>query len=360
MPPPTIRGRRRSIDAVTAWLLLVAALVVVMVLVGGFTRLSRAGLSIVEWDPVAGVLPPIGQQAWQESFTLYQQTPEYQLVNQGMSLADYQSIFYIEWFHRLLGRVAGLLVVFPLLWFMVRRRLTLRESVPYWGVVALFGLQGAVGWVMVASGLVDRPAVSHIRLTIHLLTALTLLAVVVWMALNRIRAARGGEAAGVSQSTRRWAWIVFSAVVIQIGWGGFVAGLKAGHVSDTWPLMFGRWVPAGLLARSPWWVNFFEAVGSHWFHRWFAFVVLTLAVVLARKIYRDPAATRALRSAAWWLPAVVSAQIVLGVGVVLFGVPKWLALTHQATAVAVFITALVIAHGTYSRSKAGSMAPSAT
>lgn len=334
---------RKTIDIVTAWLLLVATLVATMVLVGGFTRLSRAGLSVVEWDAVTGVVPPIGEQAWQESFALYQQTPEYRIVNQGMDLAGYKEIFYIEWFHRLLGRIAGLLVVFPLLWFMVRRRLTFRQSLPYWGVVALFGVQGAVGWVMVASGLVDRPAVSHIRLTIHLLTALTLLAIVLWMALTRMRAARG-DTARVSKSLSGWAWVTFAVVVTQIAWGGFVAGLKAGHVANTWPLMLGRWVPSGLLAHNPWWTNFFEALGSHWFHRWFAFVVLTMAIVLAVKVWRESAASRMLRSAAIWLVVAVSVQITFGIGVVLYGVPRWLALTHQGIAVTVFIIAVVIVH----------------
>ena len=155
-PVPTHRDLA-SRDPITRWLLLVASLIVIMVIVGGYTRLSRAGLSIVEWDVVTGVLPPIGEEAWQESFEAYQQTPEYQLVNEGMTLSEYKQIYYIEWAHRLIGRIAGMLVVLPLLWFMWKKYITPRESIKYWLVAVGFGIQGAIGWVMVSSGLEDRP-----------------------------------------------------------------------------------------------------------------------------------------------------------------------------------------------------------
>ncbi|MCP4222272.1 MAG: heme A synthase, partial [Actinomycetia bacterium] len=153
-----------SADPITRWLLMVAALVVAMVLVGGFVRLSRAGLSIVEWDVVTGILPPIGDAAWDQSFAEYQQTPEYRLVNNGMSLGEYQHIFYIEWAHRLIARIIGLMVALPLVWFIRKGFLSVRESLRYWGIVALFGAQGLMGWLMVSSGLRDRPSVSHFRL----------------------------------------------------------------------------------------------------------------------------------------------------------------------------------------------------
>lgn len=336
-------------DPITRWLFLVAALIVIMVVVGGFVRLSRAGLSIVEWDVVTGVVPPIGETAWQESFAEYQQTPEYQLVNEGMTLGDYQRIFYYEWAHRLIGRIAGFLVIGPLVWFMWKRRLSLRESIRYWAVVALFGVQGAVGWVMVASGLKDRPVVSHFRLTIHLLMAVLLLGIVLWMALDRIRAADRTAATGtpMGTGTRRLSWTLMAALLLQLSYGGLVAGLKAGHVSDTWPLMFGRLIPSGLLSGySPWWRNLYEALASHWIHRWFAFVVAGIAVALYLRIRRERTGWIAPRAANWLLLAV-GGQITLGILVVLLGVPKWFAVAHQGLGIILFSIVVVLAHQAY-------------
>jgi cytochrome c oxidase assembly protein subunit 15 len=338
-----------SADVIIRWLLMVAALVFVMVAVGGFVRLSRAGLSIVEWNVVAGVLPPIGDTAWVSSFGDYQQTPEYQLVNYGMSLGDYQRIFYIEWAHRLIARIAGLLVIIPLIWFLWTRRLTFRASLRYWAVAALFGLQGAIGWMMVSSGLNDRPVVSHFRLTIHLLAALVLFGTVLWMALDLIDARdtnhRSSERVG-SSGTRVLAWTLLVVVFVQIAYGGLVAGLRAGHVSDTWPLMFGRLIPSNLLTvTEPWWSNLYEPLGAHWVHRWLAFLVAALAVSLFFVILRHRADVHALNVAANSLLIVVTTQIVMGIGVVVFGVPDWLALAHQANGVVIFGLSLVIVHG---------------
>lgn len=344
-------GIRRPVvpsDPITRWLLMVAILVIGLVTVGGFVRLSRAGLSIVEWDAVTGIVPPIGDAAWQRSFAGYQQTPEYQLVNSGMDLADYQHIFYIEWAHRLIARIAGLLVVLPLLWFMRKGLLSPRDSLRYWIVAALFGVQGAIGWAMVSSGLRDRPSVSHFRLTIHLLAALALLSIVLWMALDRMGASRPAdphERSGRSGASRTLSLVLLAVVVAQIGYGGLVAGLRAGYVSNTWPLMFGQLVPLDVLtARHPWWVNLSEAAGSHWIHRWMAFVVAGVAVALFVAIQRERSDSRVLRAAAGWLLAAVSLQIGLGIGVVILGVPKWLALAHQGVGVALFCISLVIAH----------------
>jgi cytochrome c oxidase assembly protein subunit 15 len=338
-----------SADVIIRWLVMVAGLIVVMVVVGGFVRLSRAGLSIVEWNVVAGVLPPIGDTGWASSFADYQQTPEYQLVNYGMSLADYQRIFYIEWAHRLIARIAGLLVIIPLIWFLWTKRLTVRASLRYWAVAALFGAQGAIGWMMVSSGLDDRPVVSHFRLTIHLLTALALLGIVLWMALDLVDTRdtrhRSSERVG-SYGTRVLAWILLAVVLMQIAYGGLVAGLRAGHVSNTWPLMFGRLIPSNLLTASePWWSNLYEPLGSHWVHRWLAFIVAAVAISVFIVIRRNRSNVNVLRCASLWLVIVVTAQIVMGIGVVLFGVPSWLALAHQANGVALFMITVLIAHG---------------
>jgi len=339
-------------DPVTMWLLLVALLVVVMVIVGGYTRLSRAGLSIVEWDVVTGILPPIGQEAWEESFELYQQTPEYQLVNTGMTVSAYKQIFYIEWSHRLIGRIAGMLVVIPLLWFMWRRIVTPRESIGYWLVAAGFGIQGAIGWVMVSSGLQDRPAVSEFRLTIHLLAALTLLGIVLWMALDRIEAARARSAYRSSRSIRVLSWAVFATVIVQIAYGGLVAGLKAGHLSNTWPHMFGYLIPGGMLATADSaFLSLFEPLASHWIHRWFAFVVAALAVAMFVVVRRRAKSDHRLEPLTMWLLVVIGTQISLGVTVILLGVPKYFALLHQVVGITVFCISLLIAHAVESRSR---------
>lgn len=340
------RTHRRALqDPVTRWLLLVALLVIVMVVLGGYTRLSRAGLSIVEWDVVTGVLPPIGQDAWEESFELYQQTPEYQLVNVGMTISAYQEIFYIEWAHRLIGRIAGMLVVVPLLWFMWKRIVTPRESIRYWLIAAGFGMQGAIGWAMVSSGLVDRPVVSEFRLTIHLLAALALLGFVLWMAFDRINGVRPRSEHNLSRSIRVLSWAVFASVLVQISYGGLVAGLKAGHLSNTWPLMFGRFVPSGILttADTPL-LSLFEPLGTHWIHRWFAFFVVALAVGLAVAVWRRAGRDRRLKRFTIWLLGVIAIQIALGVTVILLGVPKYFALLHQFVGIAVFCVSLLIAH----------------
>jgi len=332
-------------DPITVWLLVVGALVIVMILVGGFVRLSRAGLSIVEWDVVTGVVPPIGAEAWEESFAQYQLTPEYQLVNEGMTLGEYQRIFYLEWAHRLIARIAGMIVVLPLVWFMIRGMLGWRGSLRYWAVAALFGLQGAIGWIMVSSGLQDRPVVSDVRLTIHLLTAVTLLGIVLWMALNRLE--RDGAIAKITpvpRSVRLLSWTVLVTVVIQIGYGGLVAGLKAGYLSNTWPLMFGQWIPSGwLTVADTWWLSMIEPLGAHFIHRWFAFVVAAATLALSIVVMRQPRNPALDRSTAWLVAGVV-AQITLGVSVVLLGVPKWFALAHQGLGVVVFCISLIIVH----------------
>mgnify|MGYP001814386449 FL=1 len=330
---------------------MVAALVIVMVVVGGFVRLSRAGLSIVEWDVVTGVIPPIGDAAWEQSFAEYQLTPEFQMVNRDMSLGDYQRIFYYEWAHRLIARLAGLFVVIPLLWFMWKKRLGLRESLRYWAIAGLFGVQGTIGWIMVSSGLRDRPAVSHFRLTIHLLAALLLLAIGGWMALSRIRSQRNPDdaAATITRTGRALSWTLMGVVVLQIAYGGLVAGLKAGHMSNTWPLMYGNLIPPKLLtAFEPWWRGLVEPVGSHWVHRWLAFVVAGVALALIGTALRDGTSKGKLRGTLIWLSTALTAQIVLGIYVVLLGVPKWLALAHQGVGVIVFCVALVLIHESHS------------
>ncbi len=331
--------------AVRAWLWTVAALIAAMVVVGGFVRLSRAGLSIVEWDAVTGVVPPLSEAAWQDAFAQYQQTPEGRTVNAAMTIDGYRRIYLIEWFHRLLARLAGLAVLVPLLVFLARRTIPWRASLPYWAVVVGFGLQGLLGWLMVASGLVDRPSVSHFRLTAHLLAALALLAFTLWLAM----AGRSvvAAAAHAAPSARRLRWLgrgLAIVVTLQIAWGGLVAGLKAGHASDTWPRMFDQLVPDGLLSAGPtWWHSLVEVpLGVHFVHRWLAWVVLAAALALAVAARRAGTAPVARPAAA--LAALVAVQIGLGVAVVVQRVPLPLALLHQATGVAVFALTVIVVH----------------
>jgi len=331
----------QSHKAVTVWLFIVAALVAVMVVVGGYVRLARAGLSIVEWNPITGVIPPLTEQAWQAEFAKYQQTPEFKLMNPTMTLDGYRRIFYLEWAHRLIARLAGLVVVLPLAWFLWRRIIPWRRAGIYMLIAALFAFQGFLGWYMVASGLVDRPHVSHYRLTIHLLTALTLLALTLWVALGRAYGQPDrGRPSGPGVA-------VLAIVVLQIAYGGLVAGLKAGKVSNTWPLMGGALVPADLLSSAgSWLASLLEGPATvHFIHRWLAFVVLAIALwFYFRHRGGETAVGRQIRAGALLLVAVIALQIALGIGVVLFGVPIGLALLHQATALAMFTVAVYLNH----------------
>ena len=245
-----------NVRMIRRWLLIVCGLVVFMVLFGGYVRLTRSGLSIVEWNVITGIVPPTSEADWQAEFAKYQESPEFEHVNADMTLSEYKFIFYNEYIHRLVARFAGLIVVLPFFWFLAKGIIPWRKSAIYWVVVILFGLQGAMGWYMVSSGLVDRPAVSHYRLTAHLLLALLLLSIAFlqWLHLDNRRA---WHASGLL-----WvAGLVVGLIIIQISYGGLVAGLKAGYVSDTWPLMYGAWLPAGIFsALDPWWRNLVEAL----------------------------------------------------------------------------------------------------
>src|SRR3990172_3343918 len=226
--------------AVMNWLFIFTFIVGFLVVFGGFVRLTRAGLSIVEWNPVSGALPPMGEAAWQQEFIKYQQTPEFKQVNLDMTLEEYQYIFYIEWIHRFIARFAGLVYAIPVFYFLFTKTIPLNDFGIYFVMGLLFIAQAFAGWIMVASGLVDRPAVSHFNLTIHLLLALSLLGLSLWTAL--------GHKYGFPDQNKKAKWslpsqlalLSFILLIIQISYGGMTAGLKAGHVSDTWPLMLDR------------------------------------------------------------------------------------------------------------------------
>ena len=329
--------------AVIIWLFAVAALVGLMVVVGGYVRLTRAGLSIVEWNLISGVVPPIGEQAWQQEFAKYQQTPEFKFVNAAMTLEGYKRIFHLEWAHRLIARLAGLIVVLPLIYFLWKGIIPWRKSAGYLLIAFLFAFQGFMGWYMVSSGLIDQPHVSHFRLTIHLLIALTLLALALWMGLDHLYG-HGGAA------RPRWSGLGLAAlaiIVVQIAYGGLVAGLKAGHISNTWPLMGGALVPSDLFSQTgSWLASLLEApLTVHFIHRWLAFGVLAIALWLYfRQGAGKASGAGQIGKGDATLVIIVLMQIGLGISVVVFGVPIWLALLHQTTALLMFTTAVYLNH----------------
>lgn len=327
------------------WLFTVSFLIIVLVVFGGWVRLSRSGLSIVEWQVITGVIPPTGETAWQEEFVKYQETPEFIKINRSMNLEEYKFIYYNEYIHRMLGRLTGLLFVVPLFYYLIKGTIPWRKSAVYLAIGLLFAWQGFLGWYMVSSGLVDRPSVSHYRLTIHLLTAITLLGFTLWAGLTNLYGDSAPQRRHRTAGSRKLAVVLTAVLLLQIAYGGLVAGLKAGHASSTWPLMYGKLVPPDLLsALQPWWKNLVEAAATvHYIHRWFAFVVLIIAFILyaqARKKELPPE----INKGALTEIVLVTTQIILGISVIWFYVPVTLALIHQAVALTLFMGAVYLNH----------------
>lgn len=324
--------------AIANWLFAVAALVFLMVVVGGITRLTESGLSITEWKPISGTLPPLTRADWEEAFLLYQATPEYQQINRGMSLAEFKFIFFWEWVHRLLGRVIGLAFALPLLWFAVRKQIPAGYGPRLIALLALGGLQGAVGWWMVVSGLSERTDVSHFRLAVHLMTALFILGGLVWTALDlrRLAARPGGSPARLRLPVAG----LLAVLAVQILFGAWAAGLNAGLAARDWPLMNGRLLPdvgadpLAALANDPFLI--------HWVHRWWAWVAV-LALVLLARMARGAGDRRASIA----IHTAFGVQILLGIATVMTGVNIVLAVLHQA------VGALVVASAAWGAHAAG-------
>jgi cytochrome c oxidase assembly protein subunit 15 len=314
--------------AVALWLLGIAALVFAMVVVGGITRLTESGLSITRWDVVSGTLPPLSEGEWQRQFALYQQSSQYQLMNRGMSLAEFKGIFFWEYVHRLLGRLIGLAFALPLAWFWLKRQIPAGYKPRLLALFALGGLQGAIGWWMVASGLVERTAVAPERLAVHLSNALIIMAGCLWTALDLT----DGDAPRTDRP-RRWIWPLAALLGMQIVWGAFTAGLRAGHASDTWPLMLGALIPDGIMSSAGDLVA--DPVTVQFVHRSLAYAVAAATLLAAWRLWRAGAGARAIA-----LGAIVAAQFILGVAVILNHVPIPLGVAHQAGA-ALLVAALV-------------------
>ncbi|MFA7387430.1 MAG: COX15/CtaA family protein [Thiohalobacteraceae bacterium] len=345
MPVSSLPSRQNRI--VAAWLLVCCAMVFGMVVLGGVTRLTGSGLSMVEWDPIFGVVPPLTEQAWQEVFDQYRASPEYQKVNVHMEVDDFKSIYWFEFAHRLLGRAIGTVFLVPFLFFLWRGWLQ-RPLIPKLVVMfVLGGLQGALGWYMVASGLVDNPHVSQYRLTAHLLMAFLIYGFMLWVALDLLAGPREPPQARASTPSAGGAWGFLWLLVITIGSGGLVAGLKAGYAYSTFPLMDGHLVPKAIFLLEPRWRNFFENIATVQFdHRLLATLVLVGATALWLSARRLPARLR-LRS--HLVLTMVAIQIALGISTLLLHVPIALASLHQAGALLLFTATLYLLHGLGSR-----------
>ncbi len=331
--------------AVAIWLFVCCALVLAMVVVGGVTRLTHSGLSITEWQPIVGTLPPLTDADWQEAFAKYQATPEYRQVNHGMALAEFKGIFWWEYFHRLLGRAIGVAFLLPLLWFALRRELPRGFAWKLAGIFVLGGLQGAMGWYMVQSGLVDDPRVSQFRLTAHLGLALAIFAALLWAGLSIAYPRRAALASPPQRAVRRFARAIAALVFVMALTGGFVAGLRAGLAYNTFPLMNGAIVPPEIFVLEPWWKNFFYNMATVQFdHRLIAWALALLVPALWWRLRTTDGLPARARTGASLLLALVAVQISLGIATLLHAVPLPLAAAHQAGAVLVFAAALNVAH----------------
>jgi cytochrome c oxidase assembly protein subunit 15 len=331
------RDEAANVRAIGTWLLLCCAVLLALVMLGGATRLTESGLSIVDWKPVTGVLPPIGEDAWQAEFARYQDSPQYQTVNHGMSLADFKTIFWYEYGHRLLARALGLVYALPLMWFWWRGMIPRTLRWPLLGVLALGAAQGYMGWFMVKSGLVDIPRVSPYRLAAHLMLALAIYASMFWLALQTL-----WPRARAAVSSGRLAKLLLAMVLLTILYGAFVAGLRAGLYYNTFPLMGGRWIPEQMAAYAPLWTNLTEnPVAVQFIHRWLALATagLALAVWWRQRAFRLDAGQRLARHL---LLSVVALQVTLGIATLLAKVPVWLGTLHQGGAVLLLSAVLLL------------------
>jgi len=332
-PPQSVSIRPA---AIANWLFTVAGLVLVMIVVGGITRLTESGLSITRWEPVTGAVPPLNEADWQAAFDLYRESPQYQQVNRGMSLEDFKFIYFWEYTHRLLGRLIGLAFALPLLWFAVKRAIPRGYGWKLVGLLVLGGLQGAIGWWMVASGLVDQPEVSHIRLAVHLLMALTIFGLLIWVALD-LRTLARSPVARPARITLPAIWAL-SLLAIQMLFGAYVAGLEAGYAFNTWPLMGDELFPSATPWMDPLLRNFVDnPIVVQFVHRWMAFVAAAAMIFVSWRAWEA-----GHHGAALLLAGAVILQIGLGILTILSGVQLWIGVAHQGMA-ALLLGALVLA-----------------
>jgi cytochrome c oxidase assembly protein subunit 15 len=340
VPADTLNGPLQDTRRIIGlWLLTICAMVFAMVVLGGFTRLTESGLSMTDWRPVTGWLPPMSDAAWQSQFDGYRASPEYLKINRGMSLEQFKEIFWLEYLHRLWGRLIGLAFAVPFVFFVIRRWVGKPLMLRLGLLFALGGLQGGIGWWMVKSGLVDHPDVSQYRLAVHLMTAFLIIGLGLWYALDILAPARDT----VTVRLHRLSTLACGMVFVTAFSGALVAGLNAGMIYNTFPLMLDEFFPSEGFQISPWYLNFFEDIPTVQFdHRWLA--ITTFLIVVATWFAARNAAEPTRRRAGV-LAAIAVVQVVLGISTLLLVVPIPLAAAHQAGAVALFACAVWLRHG---------------
>ncbi|MDQ5906444.1 MAG: heme a synthase [Pseudomonadota bacterium] len=329
---------------IAAWLFACSAMVFAILVVGGVTRLTHSGLSIVEWQPIVGVIPPLNQVEWEETFDKYKKTPEYQQVNHQMSLDEFKGIFYWEYWHRVLGRLIGIAFFVPFLYFWLRKKIEPGLTPKLLGIFLLGGLQGGMGWYMVKSGLVDDPRVSQYRLTAHLSIAFLIFISMMWVALGLVaERARSSADAALRKMQRVGFWLCI-LVGYMVVTGGFVAGIRAGKAYNTFPLMNGHIVPPEIFMIDPWYLNFFNNMATTQFnHRLGAWLLAFIVPWFWYRLRATPVSVRA-RNVATLLLLVLAAQITLGIATLLMAVPVPLGAAHQGGAMVVFCILLWLNH----------------
>ena len=334
----------RNDRAIGLWLLGVAFLVFLMIVVGGATRLTESGLSMTDWQPISGILPPMGPDEWQTEFEAYQAYPEFRLKNPTMTLEEFKGIFYWEYGHRILGRLIGFAFALPLLFFIARRWVRTDLKLTLFSLLVLGGSQGLLGWYMVQSGLIYEPDVSHYRLAAHLGLALFILGALMWVGLGLLRPEPMTDP-GADHGKFRGLVMGFTALVfLQAILGAFVAGLDAGRIYNSWPLMDGRFAPEGLFYLVPWWLNFFENLATVQFdHRLLAYGLLIFAggLMVAARRYHLP---RTVRRHTHVLMAVLMLQVLLGILTLVYMVPVTLGTLHQAGGALLLVVAVGLSH----------------
>ena len=325
---------------VAIWLLVCCGLVFAMVVLGGVTRLTGSGLSMVDWRPIMGWLPPLNDAEWQRTFEMYQLSPEFQKINSSMDVHAFKGIFWLEFLHRLLGRTIGIVFAVPFIVFLARGYIARQEWPRYLLMFVLGGLQGVLGWYMVKSGLVDNPHVSQYRLTAHLIAAFLIYSYMLWVALSLLHPQSGGRRHPLFNATATVTGLIFVTVIS----GGFVAGLKAGTIYNTFPMMGAHWIPPGLTALEPAWRNFFDNMTTVQFdHRILAITTFLLVVAYWFRTRRTELSGRSRTAANGALYTVVL-QMVLGISTLILSVPTLLAVSHQAVAMLLFTVALYLTH----------------
>ncbi|MCA0247825.1 MAG: COX15/CtaA family protein [Proteobacteria bacterium] len=314
------------------WLIVVAAMIFFMIVIGALTRLTESGLSMVEWRPVTGWLPPLSDAAWQAELQKYLSSPQGRLVNHSFTVGEFKEIFWLEYIHRLWGRLIGVVFALPLAWFWWRGALNAHLKPRLFALLVAGGLQGALGWAMVASGLIDRPSVSHYRLAAHLLLAIALYAYTVWLILEL-----GPQTARRDDpKTRHKVTALIGFLFVVLTWGAFMAGLRAGTAHSTFPTMSGHWIPPGLFDLSPWWINLFEnGTTIQFVHRWLAKLLVLGVLVMAWRAPRPETMAAGL---------MAFLQLGLGIATILTGVDIGIATAHQAGAVLLLTTLIVVRH----------------